>query len=150
MRWRIHEAGWWYWLLTAGCLAASLGLRFEAVYLAVALCSVQVVHFGVRHRSLRAFPVQVRFAYLGLLAAGLWEPLRVLHGIQLVGTTAVVLVDYCFLARLMSLLPWNRRQPFSLALLGRTIFSRPVRGSILKSPAAQPTGPQRLCSDRCR
>jgi hypothetical protein len=34
------------------------------------------------------------------------------------------------MARLVSLFPWNREEPFSIALLKRTFLSRPVRGSI--------------------
>ena len=43
----------------------------------------------MRTGSARSFPVQVRLAYLTLLLAGAWEPLAILHWIQLVGTTAM-------------------------------------------------------------
>lgn len=55
------------------------------------------------------------------------------HWIQLAGTAAVVTVDYCALARLLTLAPWNRREPLSLALVGRTLFSAPVQGSFLEA-----------------
>ena len=35
------------------------------------------------------------------------------------------------MARMISLLPWNRSAPFSVALLGKTFFSAPTRGNIL-------------------
>jgi len=58
-----------------------------------------------------------------------------LHWIQLAGTTAMVLVDYCPGARLVSLMPWNRRVPLTLGLVVRTFVRPPVRGSILDAPA---------------
>lgn len=67
--------------------------------------------------------MQVRIAYLGLLILGVWTPLQCIHWLQLIGTSARVLVGYCFLARTLSLLPWNRFQPLSWALFNRTFFS---------------------------
>lgn len=129
---RFNDIRWWYWLVTAVLLAAYLvaGLR-AAIFAAIALTAVQLVHFAAREGELTAFPVQVRAAYLGLLAAGLYPPLVFIHWIQLIGTWAMVLVGYCLLARALSLLPWNRRQPLSAALVGRTFLSPPVRGSIV-------------------
>ena len=129
---RLNDIKWWYWLLTAVLLAAYLvvGLR-AAIFAAIALTAVQLVHFAARERELAAFPVQVRAAYLGLLTIGLYPPLVFVHWIQLLGTWAMVLVGYCPLARMMSLLPWNRRQPLSAALVRRTFLSPPVRGSIV-------------------
>ena len=129
---RFNDIRWRYWLATAVLLAAYLvaGLRV-AIFAAMALTAVQLVHFAAREGELTAFPVQVRAAYLGLLAAGLYPPLVFIHWIQLIGTWAMVLVGYCLLARALSLLPWNRRQPLSAALVRRTFLSRPVRGSIV-------------------
>ena len=45
----------------------------------------------------------------------------------------MVLVGYCPLARMLSLLPWNRRQPLSVALVRRTFLSAPVSGSIVEA-----------------
>ncbi|MGH7230523.1 MAG: hypothetical protein ACREJU_04095 [Nitrospiraceae bacterium] len=70
-----------------------------------------------------AFPVQVRVAYLILLILGQWTPLHWVLWVQLVGTSARVLTGYCLLARTLSLLPWNRFEPLSTALLRRTYFS---------------------------
>jgi len=127
----VREIGWWYWLATTLLLAVSFAGIGPALPLALALTGVQAVHFGFRDRSPVAFPVQVRIAYLGLLALGLWPPLRWVHAVQLVGTSAMVLAGYCLLARLLSLMPWNRRQPLTPRLVAVTLFSRPVKGSIL-------------------
>ena len=58
-----------------------------------------------------------------MLIAGLWGPLKWIHWMQLVGTTARVLVGYCLLARTLSLAPWNRRQPLSWTVAARTFLS---------------------------
>lgn len=120
---------WWYWLasaifLTAGVLGAPIGFQ-----LVIGLTVVQLVHFTLRTRDLSAFPIQVRFAYLLLLLVAYLEPLRLLYWVPTIGTWALVLVGYCPMARIVSLLPWNRTEAFSLGLVKRTFFSPPVRGS---------------------
>ncbi len=128
---------WWYWLVTAALLAAALAGLPGAMAVVLLLCIAQALHFGVVEGSLSAFPVQVRLAYLALLVAGLWEPLRVVHWIQFVGTTALVLTSYCFTARALSLLPWNRTQPLSLSLVRETFLAPPRPGSVRQGlPAA--------------
>lgn len=112
-----RDLGWWYWLMTVGFLTAGL------MGWSMALCAVQITHVIWLTRDAASFSVQVRVAYLGLLLAGLWPPLWWVHWVQLVGTSARVTVGYCFLARVLSLLSWNRRQPLSWDLLARTFFS---------------------------
>jgi hypothetical protein len=67
--------------------------------------------------------VQVRVAYLAMLLAGLREPLQWIHWLQLAGTTARVGAGYCFMARTLSLAPWNRWQPLTRELVRRTYLS---------------------------
>ncbi len=122
---------WWYWLATDLLLIAGVAGNRWGFTPVIALGAVQAVHFLLRERSLVAFPVQVRVVYLGLLVAGLWGPLAFIHWIQLAGTTAVVTVGYCPLARMLSLLPWNRRAPLSWALVRHAVFSPPVEGSFV-------------------
>src|SRR5512139_3676898 len=114
---RIHDLGWWYWFLTVILLGAGLSERPTGIFLAMVLCTFQIAHVSRLTQDITAFPVQVRIAYLAMLVAGLWEPLQWIHWIQFVGTTARVLIGYCLLARAMSLAPWNRRLPLSLALI---------------------------------
>jgi hypothetical protein len=132
---------WWYWLATAILLAAHLlGGVAWAIHAAVALGAIQLVHFALREGRLVAFPVQVRVAYLMLLVIGSVPLLGFIHWIQLFGTWAMVLVGYCPLARMLSLLPWNRCEPLSGELIGRTFFSPPVSGSILVALEQRPRG----------
>lgn len=118
-----RDLGWWYWLVTVGLLGANLLGWTTGVYLAMVLCAIQIVHVIWLTREGTAFPVQVRVVYLGLLAAGLWGPLQWIHWVQLVGTSARVLVGYCFLARVLSLAFWNRQQSLSWELMTRTFCS---------------------------
>lgn len=119
-----------YWAVTDLLLIAGLAGWFAGFYLAIALCVIQVAHFARLERSATSFPVQVRIGYLILLLLALWEPLRFIFVLQVVGTTAMVLFDYCFLARCLSLLPWNRSVPLSGRLVMKTFFSKPVPGRI--------------------
>lgn len=124
---RLFDIAWWYWLATVVLLTGWLSGCSTCFWLATVLCIVQAAHFAWHRRSWIAFPVQVRLAYLLLLITGLWPPLGFIHGIQLIGTSAAVAVDYCFLARVLSLLRWNRTEPLSSELVRRTFFVPQVR-----------------------
>jgi hypothetical protein len=127
-----RDRGWWYWLVTDfGLVYGLLGLPFGFAPV-IGLTLVQCGHYLLRERRPGAFPVQVRLGYLGLLLLGQWPPLHFIYWIQLAGTSAMVCFDYCPLARFLSLMPWNRVEPFTLSLVWRTFLSRPVRGNILQ------------------
>jgi hypothetical protein len=127
-----RELSWQYWLVTACLLTAGVAGYEGAFVLAIGLTIVQLVHFTLREGSVGAFPVQVRFWYLMLLLVALPEPMQPLYWVPTIGTWAQVIFGYCTMARCVSLLPWNRSEPFSLNLVGRTFFSRPVPGNILQ------------------
>lgn len=118
-----RDLGWWYWFITVGLLGAGLLGWTAGVYPAMVLCAVQIAHVIRLTRDITSFPVQVRVAYVALLFAGLWEPLQCSYWIQLVGTSARVVMGYCFLARVLSLASWNRQQTLSWDLVTRTFFS---------------------------
>ena len=134
-----HRASsWWYWLATACLLTAGVSGWTTGFRLAIGLTVIQLVHFGIRERSFTAFPIQVRLGYLLLLLVALPEPLQLIYWIPTIGTWAQVLFGYCTMARMVSLLPWNRQEAFSLNLLKRTFLSAPVRGNILQGlPASR-------------
>lgn len=118
-----RDLDWWYWFLTVWLLAAGLFVWPAGILLAIVLCAVQLAHVIWLTQDLTAFPVQVRAAYGIMLVAGLWASSQWLHWMQLVGTTARVAAGYCFLARTLSLAPWNRWQPLSIDLIRRTYLS---------------------------
>ena len=127
-----RTVSWWYWLVTVGLLTSGVCGWPAGFFLAVALTVIHLLHFIILQRSVAAFPVQVRFAYLLLLLIALPEDLRPIYWIPTIGTWAQVLFGYCAMARTLSLLPWNRTDAFSFALLKRTFLSAPVRGNILQ------------------
>lgn len=134
-----REVSWWYWAATAVLLIIGLLGRFEAFQLAVALSVVQIIHFRLRQGRFAAFPVQVRVAYTAILLAALWQPLNGLFWVPAIGTTAQVLFSYCFLARSLSLLPWNRREALSWQLIWRTYTAPPVKDLLAAPPFPLPS-----------
>lgn len=135
---RTKTLDWWYWLVTDLMLVSALAGGPGGLAPVILLTCIQLGHYLLRERAPAAFPVQVRAGYLLLLLIGQWPPLAFIHWVQLAGTTAMVTVGYCPLARMLSLLPWNRSRPFSLALLRQTILMPPSRGSVLEALARQP------------
>ncbi|MFW6379011.1 MAG: hypothetical protein ACOCY2_00390 [Guyparkeria sp.] len=126
----VTDVGWWYWLVTAMLLSYGLSIDPIGLLLAVGLTVINLGHFALRADRLIAFPVQVRFFYLLLLLVALPEAMRWLFWVPMIGTWAQVLVGYCTMARLVSLLPWNRREPLTWRLVWRRFVSAPVRGSV--------------------
>lgn len=127
-----HAISWWYWLVTVCFLTAGVSGWPVGFLLAIGLTGFQLVHFGIREHSITAFPVQVRLGYLLLLLVALPDRLQLIYWIPVIGTWAQILFGYCAMARIVSLLPWNRRQAFSFDLLKLTFLSAPVRGNILQ------------------
>ncbi len=132
---RLTTAAWWYWLLTLIALALATANYPQGFTGAVALCVIQIIHFGLSKRSLTVFPLQVRIAYLGLLLLSLLPGADFILWIQLIGTSAMVTFNYCLLARVLALMPWNRLTPLTTDAIVTTLFSAPVAGSVQQQPA---------------
>ena len=124
------DIGWWYWLVTAPLLTIGVLGNELGFILAIGLTIFQLIHYIVREKSIKAFPVQVRFWYLLLLIVAFPEIMQWLYWVPCIGTWAQVIFGYCAMARLVSLWPWNREEPFTLELIVSTFLSRPVRGSV--------------------
>jgi len=127
-----------YWQATALLLATHLAGLAWGLPLAMALTLVQTVHFLGLRRDALAFEVQVRAGYLALLLIGTLPGCWPIHIIQFVGVNALMVADYCPLARLLALAPWNRRRPLTRALVRQVILLPPVRGSILDAVHGTP------------
>ena len=130
------DVGWWYWLVTAKLLTFGIFWNELGFLLAISLTFFQLFHYIFREGSLSAFPVQVRFWYLMLLLISFPNFMQWLYWVPCIGTWAQVVFGYCAMARIVSLWPWNRREQFTLKLLIKTFFSRPVRGSVQQGFAA--------------
>jgi hypothetical protein len=140
------QRGWWYWLLTACLLTAGVAGYPLGFDLAIALTVVHLIDYIMREQSLSAFTVQVRLAVLLYLLLSYPAPLQFLFWLPVVGIWARTLFGYCLLARTLSLMPWNRRVPFTGARLFRTFFSRPVRGNIMQGLPPLPVTPRAATS----
>ena len=127
-----RSISWWYWLATVILLTAGMCGRPVGFLLAIGLTVLHLIHFCMRERSLVAFPIQVRLGYFLLLLIALPENFRWICWVPIIGTWAQVLFGYCAMARMVSLLPWNRKHALSFALFKQTFVSTPVRGNILQ------------------
>lgn len=126
------DIAWWYWLATATLLTIGMFIDTTGFYLSVVLTIIHTIHYLFREPAITTFPVQVRIAYLSLLVVSLPHQLLIIFWIPLIGTWAQVIFGYCAMARFLSLFAWNRKEPFTLRFLIKTIFSRPTRGSVLQ------------------
>jgi len=115
---------WWAWTVTAILLAIGLHGQIGAFIAAMAITFIQAVIMLIREKSILAFPVQLRVAYLVLLGICFLPDMRWLYWLPTIGTFALVTFGYCLLARVLSLLPWNRDEPLSADLLHRAFLGR--------------------------
>jgi len=116
---------WWVWRITACLLLVGPMGMPEAFFAALLLSITQSVLFLAQERAFKAFPVQLRLAYTLLLIICLFPPMRWIYWVPAVGTFALVIFGYCLMARMLSLLPWNRTEKITADLLRRTFLSRP-------------------------
>lgn len=130
----IWHTGWgmdeWGWLVINLLLMAHIAGYKYVIFIAAFILLWQSLYFyikGLRWTDLR---LQVRLAYSMLLMIDIVLPWHLIHGAQIMGTTALLLFDYCFLARSMLLMPWNRNQGLSWAMLCKAYFSPPVVGEV--------------------
>ncbi len=127
---------WGIWFVTWIGLLAGLwerGFWQYVVFLSAAHALLVLLLHGL-HVS--AFPVQVRLAYFVWVAIGTYVPfMEILMYITIAGLAANLFLGYCPLARMLYLLPWNKKEPFSLDLLKRVFLSPPVAGKFTPPPS---------------
>jgi hypothetical protein len=127
----LKDAAWWIWSATLLCIGFGLFVDKAGFLFAVVLTIMNLHYYAYLDKSFTSFSVQVRAAILILFLAGLTPGLSWLYWIPFIGITVRNLTGYCLLARLLSLLPWNRNEPLTMALVKRRIFSPPSKGSVL-------------------
>lgn len=126
---------WALWFVTSiGLLAGLVDRSFYeiVVFFSVAHALLFLLLFGFR---VAEFPVQVRIGYAIWVAVGTYVPqMTLLMYITTLGLMGNLFFRYCPLARMLSLLPWNREEPFSLGLVSRVFLSPPVNGRFRLAP----------------
>jgi hypothetical protein len=130
-----------YWQTSALLLACHLVGWRHGLPLVIAFNAAQALHFAWVRRGWRALDAQVRLAFLVLLIVGLVPALDIVHVALFIGVIAILVADYCLLARLLSLLPWNRQEPLGWGLVRRLLFTPPAPGAVvLRSPERSTQG----------
>lgn len=134
------DPAWWVWTITALLLAAGLAGFDRGYQIAILLSAVQTIFFLVRLRSPRTSAVQIRSFYTLLLIACYPPAMHWLFWLPTVGTFALVIFGYCPLARVLSLMPWNRTGKLTARLVWRTFASSPVATRRNPPSSAPPVG----------
>lgn len=127
----LKSAAWWIWLVTWECLAYGLFADQSGFLFAITATILNIFYYACLDKSVTSFSVQVRVGILTIFLLGQAPGMSWIYWIPFAGIAARNLTGYCLLARLMSLLPWNRQEPLTFRLIKRRIFSPPVNGSIL-------------------
>ena len=130
----LNDWVWWAWTLTTVLLVAGLCGYSQALIGATAVTAAHGLIVLARDRSLVAYSVQLRAAYLLLLLICYLPYTRWLYWLIASGTFALIVFGYCFLTRVLSLLPWNSREAYTLDRLRRTFFSAPNLERVKTNP----------------
>jgi hypothetical protein len=123
---------WSYWFITVVSVAIAMFIMPSAIYLAIGITAIHTLHFQLKQPGITAFPIQVRISYIGLLSLGLIPEFSWIYWILLIGGSVKLITSYCPLARLVSLMPWNRTQSMSWRLLKRVILTPTISGSAIQ------------------
>ena len=127
--WFRKPLNWMLWFVTwTGLMAGQFNNEFYPFVVVFSVFHALLV-VGLLEFRITAFPAQVRLAYVLWVTVGTYIPgMGFLMLISTVGVAANLAFGYCLLARLLTLLPWNRNESFSFALVRRVFLSGPVRG----------------------
>ncbi|MCI0506978.1 MAG: hypothetical protein L0Z73_12835 [Gammaproteobacteria bacterium] len=131
-----QDLSWWYWLATIPFITVGILGETNGLLITAAITMIQLAHFYILENFRLSFPVQVRLGFLGWFCLAQLPYMEWMLWVQLMGTSISVHFDYCAMARMLALAPWNRTQPLNWRLVMRTFFSTPVRGSILETSTA--------------
>ncbi len=130
----LNDWVWWAWTFTTVLLVTGLCGYDSALTGAAVVTAVHGLIILARDRSLVAYSVQLRVAYLLLLLICYLPSTRWLYWLMVAGTFALIVFGYCFLTRVLSLLPWNSREAYTLDRLRRTFFSAPDLDRVALDP----------------
>ena len=120
---------WVIWFITWVGLLAGFFNREYYEYVVFFSAAHAVFVLVLLQLRAAAFPAQVRIAYFLWVAVGTYVPyMTILMYITTIGLATNLFAGYCPLARMLYLLPWNRKEPFSLALVMTVFLTPPVAG----------------------
>jgi hypothetical protein len=139
-----QELSWWLWTITALLLFTGLAGLPAAFVAAVLLSAIQTAYYYRKLRLWSHYALQVRLAYTLLMLASYPPFMRWFYWLPAAFTLALITVGYCLMSRLLSVMPWNRREPLSFDLLRRAFFTPPVAGRI-QEPVTDTSCPGGVC-----
>ena len=128
----LMSLAWWIWLAIVSALGYGLFVDPIGFLIAIILQVLNLQTYVFIDKSFISFSVQVRLAVLGIFLTGQIPGASWIYWIPFVGISVREITGYCFMARVLSLLPWNRKEAFSMDLLKRKFLTPPTRGSILE------------------
>jgi hypothetical protein len=112
---RKRDVWWWYWAITFFFIVVALAGWTPGYGVVILISAIQLVHSFARHRSLPAFPVQIRLVYFAITLFGAWEATRFYaYALLLIGTFMVVFLGRCTIGRILQTMPWNRDREIRL------------------------------------
>ena len=129
---------WSLWFAT--WIGLLMGYKYAGAWDVVVIFSVlhAIVFWVLFGYRIEPFPVQVRNAYALWVATGTYFPyMQVLMYITTVGLAANLFAGYCPLARMMTLLPWNREEALTFNFVNRVFLSPPSKGRFQPPTAAE-------------
>ena len=74
----------------------------------IAISAVQFVHFLFKD-GFASLTTQIPLVYGAFTVLALLDPSRLLFGVMLIGTIMVTFFDRCTIAKVLLLMPWNRK-----------------------------------------
>lgn len=125
-----REPIWWAWLATVILIGVGLAGYEAGFYAAIGLSTLQIAWLATLERLLWSLPVQIRIAYTLCLIGYEFSAMRGFYWFTAAGTVAFLIFGYCVLARMLSLMPWNRREPLTVPLVRRTFLTPPAVGNV--------------------
>lgn len=119
-----------YWNYQLFCAVyLSLGLTDWKVgfLIAITMSVIQLINPFIDHRRLEDFPLHVRIAYTLMLLVALPESMNWLYWLLMAVSWTYVLFGYCLLSRVLSLMPFISKRPFTFNHLRETFLAQPVK-----------------------
>lgn len=95
----LQKIDWWYWVITFFFIGTALIGWNQGYYMVMLVSAVQIIHFGVRLKSIIAFDTQVRIVYFAFTLLGLIKIIRFpLYILMFIATFQVVAFNKCGIA----------------------------------------------------
>lgn len=124
---------WWYWLASTLSLNLTVLGIYPAYTIAIGIALVQLVHFLIRDHGHPSMTVQIRSGYLLVLLLALPDYMQWFLWVPAMGTLARVLFSYCLMARMLVLLPFNRKEVLTFAFVKKAFLTPPRKATPLHS-----------------